>query len=76
MTATPARSSAPSPVAGSAEWTKSFLRTGREPTQIGTVSMWAISSRRGPRSVPGSLNTRLPHWPASGVSRLALSLAI
>ena len=53
-TATPERSSAPSPVLGSAERTTFPLRTGFEPTQIGTVSMWAISSRRAPRTVPGS----------------------
>ena len=68
-TAAPDRSSAPKPVAGSAETTRLPLRTGREPTQIGTVSTCAESMRRGPRTVPGSLRTRFPVWPATGVRR-------
>ena len=39
------------------------FRLGREPTQMGTVSTWAESMRRGPRMVPGSFKNRLPTWP-------------
>ena len=38
-------------------------RTGRVPWQSGTVSTWAISSRRLPCRVPGKRSTRLPVSP-------------
>lgn len=72
----PARSSAPKPVAGLPLLTTSPFTTGLVPSQTGTVSMCAISSRRGARCVPGSLTIRLPHAPFRGVLVLALSNAM
>ena len=66
-TAQPERSSAPSPVAGLPLFTTLPLTTGLVPSQTGTVSMCAISKRRGPGTVPGSLTMRLPQLPFSGV---------
>ena len=56
----PVRSSAPRAVCLSAGTMYFPFFTGRAPRQIGTVSTWAIRSRRGPGRVPGSLRTRLP----------------
>ena len=41
-------------------------RSGLQPTQIGTVSRWAISNRRGPRIVPGNRTIRFPTSPPAG----------
>ena len=75
-TATPARSSPPRPVVGSALLITLPATTGFAPRQTGTVSMWAISSRRGPGSVPGSCTIRLPVLPFTGVLVCAESKAI
>ena len=40
---------------------------------MGTVSRWAINSRRGPRIVPGNFTIRLPQSPPSGLRLGAVS---
>ena len=75
-TATPARSSAPRPVFGSALFINRPATTGLAPKQTGTVSMCAISSRRGPGIVPGSFTIKLPTFPLRGVRLWALSNTI
>ena len=86
-TATPARSSAPKPVCLSAETIVFPLRTGLAPTQIGTVSMWAISNRRGALERAGELQNQVaaiarpaacgdghcPNWIASAAAPAARS---
>ena len=62
-TLAPARSSPPRAVVGFFGRMIEPSRTGSQPTQSGTVSMCAIISRRGPRTVPGSLQIRLPTCP-------------
>ena len=74
--ATPERSSAPRAVVFSAGTIRLPRRTGLAPTHSGTVSIWAIISRRGPRCVPGRRQTRLPTSPPRGLRRWAWSDSI
>ncbi len=73
VTATPARLSAPKPVVGSADRTMRPVFLGLHPTQIGTVSMCAVSIRRGDLIVPGILTIKFPTSPLIGVFLCALS---
>ena len=73
---TPERLSAPSPLLRFPDTSESPRRIGRQPTASGTVSRWAISSRREPGIVPGSLTIRLPVSPPAGDFLCAVSVVM
>ncbi len=54
------------PVLGSAERTKSPSICGWLPKQIGTVSMWAISKRRGARDCAGQFENQIADLAGDG----------